>query len=151
MASSGRVSTVSGITTSQIAANAVSEVSKTSPTTSGPTTTSTSYATMPEMEVTVNPTATVDLEVDASATVGHNTAGGAVVIGLSLDGGAVPEDAERSFMAAITNAYGCLAVSWVFAGVAAGSHTVRLLWKVSGGTGVSTTYQRSVRVRQRKR
>lgn len=149
--SDGSATAMQTVATGMIASDAVSAVSKAAPTTNGPTTTSSTYATMAQMEVAVTPTTTVDLEVDASATVGNTTAAESVTIALQLDSNAVPEDTERAMYVANNNGYGCLSTTWVFTNVSAAAHTVKLLWKTSGNTAFGITYQRGLRVRQRKR
>lgn len=112
--------------------------------TSSPSTTSASYADVPEMSVTFT-TRGGDLLVIFNATATMETSSMAGTYALSLDGGG--EVAPRSFQQDNVITYAPINIVYLFTGVSAGSHTVKARY-VSNGTAVNKAYstQRSLLV-----
>lgn len=141
----------SSVPTASLAANAVTQRPGIAVGATGnATTTSVTYVDMAEMAITLTTTGG-DLDVDFSTVVRSDTAGQTVQIALSLDGAAEPAQSERKAHISSIDYTHCLATTWRFAGVAAGSHTVKGRWKVGGGTGTADQTFRSLRVTEVKR
>lgn len=118
---------------------------------------STSDATTPSpsyVDLDGNGTGTV-LRVDTTTNGGNlvctfdgnfsNTdVGGAVQVGLSLDGAAVA--AERAISCAVANQGETIFLQHTFTGVSAGAHYVKVQWKVVTGTGKAISTRRTLRV-----
>lgn len=122
------------VATADIAANAVTQRGIARGTTSNPTTASTTYVDLTEMSVTLTTTGG-DLLVFWGANIHHNTIGALVTFGVSLDGAAEVDEHLFAIPAAAV-VYGQTDISY-FAAPAAGSHTVKVRWKVSAGTGTA--------------
>lgn len=133
--------------TADLAANAVTQSGAAVGAATGVTTTSTTYVDLTDMSVTLTAFGG-DLLVWFSSAV-QNTSGGLVTTALSLDGAAevgpiVTIPGVASDLNAVTNLRR-------FAGVSAGSHTVKVRWKVSSGTGSVNGAERSMLVVELKR
>lgn len=120
------------ITTVDLLANAVTQISRVNGVTSAPAITSATYSNMTDMAVTLT-TVGGPLLVIASGAF-YNTSGtpANATFGLSLDGAA--EVAENSFTSTAANMLQVVTCLELFSGVSAASHEVRWKWKTAGGT-----------------
>jgi hypothetical protein len=135
------------VATGDVAANAVTQLGAATGSTSGPTTTSASYADLANMSVTLTAVGG-DLVCHFSGSF-FNTNAFNADIGLSLDGAA--EVAVRTVSLAAGSLASVVAITYVFAGVSAASHTVKVRWKTGGGTLTALGTQRDLTVWERKR
>src|SRR5690348_12077076 len=110
--------------------------------TSGPTTTSTTPAQMPDLTLSITTTGG-DLLVLYWAAVDNSVSNGNVFLGPSLDGAAQPSGAIVFGQGTNLNTP---SGSWHYTGVAAGIHTVAIQWNVDGGTGTANTTRRALHV-----
>lgn len=149
MSSSGAITTPTNIGTTQLAANAVTQVGSAVGSTSSPTRTAATYADVPEMSVTLT-TVGGDLLVWFETTATINTSSVSGTFALDLDGGG--EFAPRSFQQDNAVTYAAVLIMYRLTGVAAGSHTVKARF-ISNGVAVVTAYstQRSLTVLELKR
>lgn len=114
-------------------------------TTSGPTTTSASYATLEEMTVTLTTTGG-QLECVFEGTFLHSTPAASVFVCFRLDSGS--NTAERQFHAVAAAHAQVRTTHHTFTGVSAGSHTVIVRWLTSAATATAVGVERSLRVRE---
>jgi hypothetical protein len=121
------------IATTDIAANACTQTGRAVGSTPGTATTSTSYADLTDMSVTLTTTGG-DLLVWLTAVYAQQagTPNDVLYMALSLDGAA--EVGEVTGMSTAINVQFTLATVARFTGVAAGSHTIKGRWKVGTGT-----------------
>ena len=98
--------------------------------TPSPTTNSTTYVDMPDMSATVT-TKGGELIVFFTGSFYNDTLGANNYMAVSLDGAA--EIGEQNVDQAVAGVTFSQAVIARFIGVAAGEHTVKVRWKVSGG------------------
>ncbi|HEY1292947.1 MAG TPA: hypothetical protein VGJ60_07710 [Chloroflexota bacterium] len=113
---------------------------------SGPSTTSATYADIPDMTVTVNPAATCTLVAWLSITLSHSTLSNDLNIALQLD--ATAEKGQISTRMPSTNGRTAATIFAIWTDVAAGSHTIRGRWNTSGGTMTGVTTLRHLLVEQ---
>lgn len=101
------------------------------------TTTSTAFVSVDATNLALTiTTAGGDALVAFSGAVSNNTAGQAVYFDVDLDGvRQAGNDGINVLTSAAANSIGNAAFAWLVTGLAAGSHTFKLQWKVSGGTG----------------
>lgn len=137
-----------GIATAKLAANAVTQTGLANGGASNPTTTSTTFVDVDSMAVTLTTTGG-ELLVQATITSSHGSGLGTIQFALALDGGGEVGIVQRT----LTNANDQVVTSlaWRFAGVAAGSHTVKLRWLVGSGTGTATGTMRTLVVTELKK
>lgn len=120
------------IGTAQLAPGAVTQLKHAVGVTNGPTTTSSTPVTLPDMTVTLTTTGG-DLLCWLVSTMNNSAGGGALVsLMLSLDG-ATGVDSETTSSPGVGYAT-CMTSIAHFTGVAAGSHTVTGQWDTNGGT-----------------
>lgn len=98
--------------------------------TSAPTTASTSYATIPDMSVTLTTTGG-DLVAWFSGTFSNSSSGSTTFVALALDGGS--EASEKLHTTPNANFSSEIGTLYVFTGVSSGSHTVTARWKTDIG------------------
>lgn len=139
------------IQSADLAADAATQSGAKIAPTGGISTTSTSAVVMPddsggEMAVTLTTTGG-PLLAWFTGTLANATAGGVNALGFSLDGAATAD--LMAYTAPAAGAFGCHTIVYRWAGVAAGSHTVRTLWRVNSGT--ANAYGRSLIVIELKR
>ena len=136
------------VQTSRVAANAITQSGQAVGVTNAPTTTSTSYVDLTDMSVSLT-TVGGDLLVNFAGVFSHSSAGGTILVALSLDGAA---EVGLVFTSCPANDYNfVMATTWRFTGVAAGSHTVKVRWYVGSGTGTAQQTQRRMNVVELKR
>lgn len=116
------------------------------PTTSGPTTASASYADLAEMDTGNFTTRGGRLLCTFEGVFQHTTATAAETFGFSLD--AATEVGDHIFQAAAANVNESRAMQWVFTGVAAGSHRIKVRWKTGGATLTGWLLERSLTVQE---
>ena len=135
------------VTTGKLAANSVTQSGYVEGSTSGPTTTSSSYADLAEMSVTLTTTGG-DLLVDFDAGAYASTGGLTATFAISLDGASEVHIRDYNLgSSAVTP----LSLHHRFTSVSAASHTVKIRWKTSGGTITAFGTQRSLRVVELKK
>jgi hypothetical protein len=115
-------------------------------TTSAPTTTSTTYATIPEMTASFTPTTTVTVTAYMSIAFSISSQAAIASFGLALDGAA--EQGVISAQVASNGARGWLTIFARWANVSAAAHTVTGRWNTSAGTLSGITTQRHLLVEQ---
>jgi hypothetical protein len=130
-----------------MAANAATQSGRATPTTSGPTTVSTSYADVPEMTVTLV-TEGGSVIVVAQISFNHSAGSVAVNFALSQDGAAEVFDVNLTTVAA---GFAQQAVVVGHFTPAAGSHTWKMRWKTGSGTLAGLVLQRSMFALEGKR
>lgn len=147
-ADSGEVLRAGGwgnVATGDVAANAISQVTTASLSTSGPSTTSTSFVTVPELEVTVTPASVGSLLlVIAELTHTNDTAGAVNEFGLNIDGGA--NTFNRSVTIGTAGYLHTNQFHIAFTGLSAAAHTLAFRWLTSAGTMSSQVQRRSLTV-----
>jgi hypothetical protein len=113
--------------------------------TSGPTTASASYATVPEMSRTLT-TVGGKLRVSSTITLSNTGAGNITTLAFSLDGAAevVPYFLSHD----IVNNFDIVHLVHTFTGVSNGSHTVTLRWKTTAGTTTAAGTQREIELEE---
>lgn len=136
------------ITTLDMAANAITGTSAAYGTTNGPTTTSTTPVDLSEMSISINTTAGSVLLVLFNGMFANNTLANQVATDLVLDG---TQQKRRTGSAAAANALFSLSHVHVLTGLSAASHTVKIQWFVSGGTGTASGVERSLVVVELKK
>lgn len=141
------------VATGMLAANATTQRGTKTATGSGvATTNSSSFVTMlddtlsTEMSVTLTTTGG-DVMAFFSGVVLNNTSGGINAIGFSLDGADTTD--LMAFTAPAVNAYGNHACFYLWTGVSAASHTVRVRWRTVSGT--ASAYGRALIVMEFKK
>lgn len=139
------VTAFGAVQTGDLATNAASQSGQAVGTSGTVTTNSTTDVNMTDMAVTLT-TVGGELRCWFEGTFTHSTSG-SVILGLSLDGGATT---NRKVV--IANS-GALPVGLVarFTGVAAGSHTVRVVWSVVSGTASALNNERYLLVTEAKK
>lgn len=135
------------VATPDIAANAATQRGSAVGSTSNPTTTSGTYVDMTDMSVTLTTTGG-DLVVWFSGTIQNSTSGQGVKVALSLDGAA--EVGAGTFVTAAASQQAVIALVHRFAAPSAASHTVKVRWFVSGGTGTAVGIDRELIVQEQK-
>jgi hypothetical protein len=116
--------------------------------TSGPTTASASYATVPEMSRTLTKAASGSkLSVKATIALANDTLGAIATLGFSLDGAA--EVAEYFWSEQRANDFDVVHLFHTWTGVATGSHTVTLRWKTTAGTLTASGVQREMELEEK--
>lgn len=111
---------------------------------SGPATSSTSYADLTDMSVTLT-TVGGDLACVFSGIASSDQPGQIITVAFSLDAAAEVGDQTVTQHAA-ANAGMSVSANHVFTSVSAGSHTVKVRWKVGGNNGTFHGTQRSLMV-----
>lgn len=107
------------------------------------TTTSTSYVDL--MTLTVQ-TSGGDLMIDFSGQFSNTSGSNNTYIQLVIDGVA-EANSERTIAGFSTGSYSVpLGLSWLKMGLGAGSHSIKIQWRVSGGTGTANDNLRFLRV-----
>lgn len=120
------------IGTAQLAAGAVTQLQHAAGVTSGPTTTSTTLVTLPDMAVTLT-TGGGDLLCWLVSSITNSAGNGTLVsTALSLDG-ATGVDSETTSSPGVGYAT-CLMSVAHFSGVSAATHTITGQWSTNGGT-----------------
>lgn len=97
--------------------------------TSNPTTTSSSYATLTDMSITLTVGASASVIVICSSTI-SNTNSSLNYLALDVDSGSEVGEIYTG----LNNSTGNITTSYVFTGLSAGNHTFRARWKTSAGT-----------------
>ena len=136
------------IGTSQLAANAATQNGLAVGSSSGPTTTSTSYADLTDMSVTLTTTGG-DLLCFFAGSVSESGLANAIIVAFSLD--AAAEVGEIAWNAPGANYIEPIVGLWRFTGVSAASHTVKVRWKVDAGTATAQTTRRYLLVVELKK
>ncbi len=136
------------ISTADLALNSITQRTSAVGSSSSPTTTSGTYVDMTDMSVTLTTTGG-DLLVWFAGTIQNSTSGQGVKAALSLDGAAEVNGA--TFVTAAANQQASLALVHRFAAPSSASHTVKVRWFVSGGTGTAVGTDRSVVMQEVKR
>ena len=111
--------------------------------TSGPTTTSTSYVDLTDITVTITTGANPVL-ILFSGDFASTSAGGNIYVIIEIDG-VDQADSERTISIDNVNYQYSVATTWLTTATA-GSHTFKIQWKVSGGTGTATGTSRAMEV-----
>lgn len=136
----------STITSANMAANAATISRIAVGSSVSPTTTSATYADIPDMTLTFTsggPDAVaVNLAAFFIATVINTSATGQNFFGLSLDGGS--EAGTNVWIAPLAGSVAIVASLYLFQGVAAASHTVKARWSTSAGTLTANQQQRTL-------
>lgn len=140
--SNNQVLTSNGTTPTWAASGAGFSPSFAFATTSGPTTTSASYVTMPEMLATVTPTSGT-IVANGWAAVRNSGGGNGKYIALSLNGTVGVEAFVDSSSA---NETSMQAVGYMWTGLAASAQTISIQWKVGAGTSTASALSRGLTV-----
>jgi len=119
------------ITTPMLASHAVTFPHFVAATTLNPTTTSTTFVNLPDMTLSFTTTVVTDIYVWLASALSNNTAGANMVLGINLDG---TDYAQMFVSAPLANAAVPGNTFYVFAGVAAGAHTINGRWNAGSGT-----------------
>lgn len=133
---SGTTPSWSAVATADIAANATSQAGIKAEE-DNKTTTSATFVAMPddaagEMSVTLTTSGGSSvLFASFCAVATNNSTGGVNAVGFSLDGVATTD--LMAYTAPTAGHFGGHSASYTWTGVAAGSHTVRVLWRVNSG------------------
>jgi hypothetical protein len=136
------------VTTPKLAAAAVTQNGHADGSSSGPTTTSGLFVDMTDMSVTLT-TVGGDLLVWFDGSFSQSTSGQGVFVGLRLDSGSDVAGVRHNFQHTSQDVF--IGTHHRFTGVAAGSHTVKARWSVSGGQGTATSTERHLTVLEVKR
>lgn len=136
------------IVTTDIAADAVTQSEFKTGVTANPTTTSTVYVDMPDMEVTLT-TVGGDLLVWFVAALAHSTVGNYIQFSARLDAGVEP--GAMLIHQNVATHHQTAALVWRFRPVAAGAHVVRIRWLTNAGTATAYSSQRYLLVQEAKR
>lgn len=107
--------------------------------TSNPTTTSSSYATLTDMSITLTVGASASVIVICSSTI-SNTNSSLNYLALDVDSGSEVGEIYTG----LNNSTGNITTSYVFTGLSAGNHTFRARWKTSAGTLTGVGTNRSI-------
>jgi hypothetical protein len=135
------------IDTARLAANAVSQTGAAIGSSGAITTTSTTDVNMTDMAVTLT-TVGGDLLCWFEGTFTHS-ASGVVILGISLDGASAGGMGRK---AVVANSGGVsIGTLARFTGVAAGSHTVRVVWSVVSGTATANNNERYLLIEEKKK
>ena len=110
-----------------------------------PSTTSTSWVLLPDMQISSFNVVGGIVLVMFSAEVRNNTAGEDVRVRLRVDGSAIAET-QRRFTSATANQRGNVAFTYIVTGLTPGNHSFEVQWRVSGGTGRADSTRRNLDV-----
>lgn len=109
--------------------------------TANPTTTSSSYATLADMSVSITTQASASVLVVCSSSI-SNTNSSLNYLALDVDGGTEVAEVRTG----LNNSTGNITTSYLFTGLTAASHTFRARWKTSAGTLTGVETNRSISV-----
>lgn len=107
--------------------------------TSSPTTTSTTYADMTDMSVSISTNASASVLVVVSSAI-SNTNSSLNYVALNVDGGSEVGEIRTG----LNNSTGNITTSYLFTGLSAASHTFKARWKTSAGTLTAVTTNRTI-------
>lgn len=133
------------VTTQMLVAEAATKIISAIGSTSGPTTTSASFVTVPEMSVTFT-TQGGPVKVDFDVTA-YMAAPGVTIFQLQVDGAAIPGATKTCGMGTVGDPIHLHGI----ATPAAGSHTFRAVWAVVSGTAAAAGVERILTATEFKR